>query len=493
MKHTVRLLALVFGAIFLLSASGCTLYITEEVTSTSISWPSTSATTTTTAPSGTGNTTGTGGTGGSTGSTTSTTQKTVVNRTEPKLSGKLELQIFTNESQSADGGWTTVINEFEDATGVSVTAHIGSSVNTMMSGRWKKDNPPDMVWIDGSGISDLVYESSGKFYDLTSLYEEGYIYGTNTRIRDVIDPNMMTRYEGKIMRIPLLSTAGGVWYDAKFFKDNGFTVPTNYTELLAMAQQAKAEGYPAYTYPGMYANYCLSNFIMPAVAAYGQEYTDQFLSGSKAAVGDTRFKKILQNYTDFCRTDGYLMPSTTTADHTTVQQRWITHKCLLIANGLWLPDETRKLWAKQNFDMTWSPSPMIAEGQKQTVCITAKKVAVATKAKNLDNALAFVRFILREDSQNTLMYSFGYMGVRTDMQFDVQKFVQEAGGSDASLATASALSYINSSKVNRVYWNESWGQLGEIISAELNNLAMKGGSTTVDSALEKILSECNKP
>lgn len=493
MKNFIRPLALTLAALLLFSASGCTLYITEEVTSTSISWPSTSATTTTTSVSGTGETTGTG-TGDSTAATTTTTTKKPVEvRTEPKLSGKLELQIFTNESQSADGGWTTVINEFEDATGVSVTAHIGSSVNTMMSGRWKKDNPPDMVWIDGSGLSDLVYETSGKFYDLTSLYTDGYVYGTDTRIKDVLDPKMMTRYNGKIMRIPLLSTAGGVWYDAKFFKENNFAVPTNYTELLALAKQAKAAGYPTYTYPGMYANYCLSNFITPAVAAYGQQYLDEFLSGSKAAMQDSRFKKILQNYADFCRTDGYLMPSTTTADHTTVQQRWITHKCLLIANGLWLPDETRKLWAKQNFDMSWAPSPMISEDQKPTAIISAKKVAVASKAKNLDNALAFVRFILREDSQNTLMYSFGYMGVRTDMSFDVQKFVQEAGGSDASLATAQALSYINGNKVNRVYWNESWGQVGEIISAELNNLAMKGGGTTVESAIAKIVAECDKP
>ena len=54
-------------------------------------------------------------------------------------------------------------------------------------------------------------------------------------------------------------------------------------------------------------------------------------------------------------------------------------------------------------------------------------------------------------------------------------------------------SYINSSKVNRVYWNESWGQVGEILSAELNNLAMKGDSTTVDSAIAKVVAECDKP
>ena len=494
MKHTIKWVALLLSALLLFSMTGCTLVIEEEVVSTRVIEPSTSSTattsTTTAATDKDGSTVTSDATGTQTKATT-TTRKPAETRTEPKLSGKLELQIFTNESQTADGGWTNVINAFEDATGISVNAQIGSSVNTMMSKRWQKGDPPDMIWLDGSGIPDQQYEKAGSFYDLSKLFNDGYVYGTSDKIKDVVDNNLVQKNGGKIYRLPVLSTAGGMWYDARFMSNNGFAVPQNFDQLMALGAQAKAKGYSTMTYTGIYASYALSNVIAPAVAAYGQSYFNQFLSGSAAAVKDARFKKVMQKFADFCRTDGYLMEGSTTMDHTSTQQRWINHATLLIANGLWLPDETRKLWSQKSFDMAWTPSPLIDADQKQTVAISGKNVAVATKAKNLDNALAFVRFLYRDEAQNWLMYSYGYMGVRTDMEFDTDAFVKAAGGTDAAKATATALDYINSNKVNRVYWNESWGTLGDEIALEINELAMKGGKS-VDEAIDRLASVAPK-
>lgn len=519
MKQFTRWIALTAIVCLLFSVIGCNFVLEREVvrtevlgTSTSAADPETDSTTdvvadpdaSTTGVVG-GQTTGgqqtTGGgqqtTGGgqqTTNRVTTTTKKPAETRTEAPLSGKLELQIFTNESQSADGGWTNVINNFEDLTGVSVTAQIGSSVNTMMSNRWKKDNPPDMIWLDGSGIPDKQYETSGKFYDLTEVYENGYVWGTTDRIKDVVNANLVsTGSSDKLYRLPVLMTAGGVWYDARFLKEKiGWAnPPLNYDELLKLGKDAKAKGYSTFTYPGIYSSYALSNVIAPAVAAYGQGYLNQWLSGSAAAVKDARFKSIMQRFADFCRTDGYLMEGSTTMDHTSTQQRWINHATVLIANGLWLPDETRKLWSKKSFDMTWSTSPLIQKNQKQTIILSGKRVAVATKAKNRENALAFVRFLFREDSQNYLMYSFGYMGVRTDMPFDTAVFIQEGGGSDPTRATATALDYVNSSRVVRTYWDESWGTLGDEIALEINELAMKGGKS-VQASIDRLASVAPK-
>lgn len=352
MKKTIRWLALFLAVLMCITATGCNLVLEETVTSRYLDTDTPAApsqgdasTASTTADGGlTGVTDSTGNAGGNNNTpggsgvvnrTTVTTAKSAdTARREPKLSGKLELQIFTNESQTADGGWTKVINAFEDATGIAVTAHIGSSVNTMMSARWRKDNPPDFIWLDGSGIPDVQYEAAGKFSDLSELYQNGYVYGTETKIKDVIDKNML-RYHGKALtRMPLLNIAGGLWYDAKFLREKGLTVPQNYTELLETAKKAKALGLSTYTYPGLYPSYCMSNFIIPAIAAYGQDYLDAWLSGSKAAMQDARFKKVLENYTAFCRTGGYLMVGSTTMDHTSTQQKWINHQTLFIANGL---------------------------------------------------------------------------------------------------------------------------------------------------------------
>ena len=503
MKYGTRWLAGMLAALLCLTATGCNLVLEETVTSRYLEEESFPGEMPNSGISDTGEENSTGSNADSTskgGNSGGNTQKTTHRNTgtadtarqEPKLSGKLELQIFTNESQTADGGWTKVINAFEDATGISVTAHMGSSVNTMMSARWRKDNPPDFIWLDGSGIPDVQYETSGKFADLTDVYQNGYVYGTSTPIRNVLDKNMLRYYDGSLTRMPLLNVAGGLWYDAKFMSSQGLTVPKNYSELLQVAQQAKEKGVSTFTYPGLYPSYCLSNFIIPAIAAYGQNYLDQWLSGSKAAMQDNRFKQVLENYANFCRTSGYLMTGSTTMDHTSSQQQWINHKTLFIANGLWLPDETRKLWSSKNFDMTWTPSPLVEANQSPTVVMNSKYIAVPTNAKNKENALAFVRFLLREDSQSTLMYSFGYMGVRTDMQFSTQAFISASGGSDASRATAKALEYIQSNRVQRIYWHESWGSLGDIIATEINELSISGGKS-VDQVIATIAAAAPKP
>ncbi len=498
MQNAKKWLTMLLAGIIAFSASGCNIVLDESVTSSYIirngitensgesSQPGDNS-----AENGTDSAASSapGKTGGSSPSGTETSDQA---RQESKLSGKLELQIFTNESQTADGGWTKVINAFEDATGIAVTAHIGSSVNTMLSARWRKDNPPDFIWLDGSGIPDVQYETAGKFADLTSVYQNGLVYGTNTPIRSVIDSNMLRYYNGKLTRMPLLNIAGGLWYDAKFLSSKGISVPKNYDELLASAQKAKDIGVSAYTYPGLYPSYCLSNFIIPAIAAYGQDYLDAWLSGSRAAMEDARFRKVLSNYTSFCRTFGYLMTGSATMDHTSTQQKWINHQTLFIANGLWLPDETRKLWAAKNFDMTWTPSPLIESSQSPTVVLNSKYIAVPEKAKNKENALAFVRFLFREDSQKTLMYSFGYMGVRTDMKFNTQQFISESGGSDAAAATAKALDYIMSNRVSRVYWHESWGSLGDIIATEINELSISNGKS-VDQVIATVAAAAPKP
>ena len=511
MKKTIRWLALLSAVLMCMTATGCNLILEETVTSRYMDSDtpgtpsqgdiSTDGTTAdgdiTVVTDNAGNVkpdkSNAGGKADAVKRTTVTTAKPAdTARQEPKLSGKLELQIFTNESQTADGGWTKVINAFEDATGIAVTAHIGSSVNTMMSARWRKDNPPDFIWLDGSGIPDVQYEAAGKFADLSELYQNGYVYGTETKIKNVIDKNMLRYHGNALTRMPLLNIAGGLWYDAKFLESKGLSVPQNYTELLETAKKAKTLGLSTYTYPGLYPSYCMSNFIIPAIAAYGQSYLDAWLSGSKAAMQDARFKKVLENYTAFCRTGGYLMTGSTTMDHTSTQQKWINHQTLFIANGLWLPDETRKLWAAKNFDMTWTTSPLIESNQKPTAVLNSKYIAVPTKAKNKENALAFVRFLMREDSQKTLMYSFGYMGVRTDMKFDTAQFIRESGGSDAAKATAKALDRIMSSGVQRVYWHESWGSLGETIATEINELSVTNGKS-VDQVIAAIAAAAPKP
>ena len=401
---------------------------------------------------------------------------------EPQLSGSLEIQIFTNESQTADKGWTSVINAFEEATGVKVTTIMGSQVNTQMSTRWMQDNPPDMIWIDGSGIPDDTFQESGKYLDITTVLQNENVYGTAKKISDVLNKELLISYNGSYYRAPVMMATHGVWYDANFMSANGFSVPHNYTELMQVSQQAADQGIAAFTYPGQYANYCLNGFILPALGAYGQDYLNQVLDADPGAYESDRMRDVLQRYSDFCRSGGFVLAGTTTMDHTTSQVRWLGHKALFIPNGLWLADEVRKSTAA-SFDMTYMPSPLVDASQQQTAIFYAKNIAIASKAKNMENAKAFLRFLYTEDAQTMLMKSFGYMSVRKDIDFNT-------ASSGMLKATAGALKYVNSGSVRILYNHGSWGNFGDSFSNIINELTM--GGVTAEQAQAQLVEAARK-
>lgn len=401
---------------------------------------------------------------------------------EKKLSGKLEVQIFTNESQTSNEGWTKVINAFEKATGVQVTAVIGSQVNTQMSTRWMNNNPPDFVWIDGAGIPDAVYRDSGKFANITSILTDGNVYGTDTKISSVIDQGTLVRYDGTYYYAPIMMATHGVWYDAAYLKTLGISVPTNYDEFVEASQKAVAAGTAAFTYPGQYTNYCFGGLIMPAIAAYGQSYLDSVLNGEASAFTDSRMTSILTRYRDYCTTSGNVLSGTTTMDHTTSQVRWLSHKALFITNGLWLADEVRKS-TPAAFDMDYVTSPLIEKGQNQTAVFYAKSAAIASNAKNKENAEAFLRFLYTEEAQKALMSSFGYMSARKDIPYT-------AASGSMTPAAARALQYVNSGNVTVIYMHDNWGDVGEVFYNQIN--ALTDGRITVQKAQEAMKKACEE-
>lgn len=409
-----------------------------------------------------------------------TTHTTAATRQEPKLSGKLEIQIFTNESQTADKGWTEVINAFEKATGVQVNAIIGSQVNTQLSTRWMQNDPPDMIWIDGTGIPDAVYRDSGKYMDITSILENDYVYGTDTRLKSVINSGALMKHDGRYYHAPIMMATHGIWYDAAYLKKLGLTVPTHYSDFVEVSKKAVAAGTAAFTFPGQYTSYCFGGLIMPAIGAYGQVYLDAVLRADAAAFTDERMRDILTRYRDYCANTGFVLSGTTTMDHTTSQVRWLGHKALFITNGLWLADEVRKS-TPAAFDMDYVTSPLVTDAQQQTAVFYTKNMAIAAKAKNPENAKAFLRYLYREDAQKLLMSSFGYMSTRTDIDYT-------NATTHMTKAAARALQYVNSGKVNIVYMHDDWGDVGEIFYNQIN--ALTDGKTTVDKAMQAMDKAC---
>lgn len=390
---------------------------------------------------------------------------------EPQQSGTLKIQVFTNESGSQSEAWTNVVTAFEELTGIRVTLIMGSQVNTQYSAAWLAgESPADIVWIAGNGIADEEMEQSGMFYDLTDVLNNQTVYGTDALIADRVNMDVIQSYNGGIYRVPLMTSVQGMWYDSALIEQ----APVNFEEYMQAAESLNEQGIAGMTYPGMYADYNVWALIMPAVAAYGEEYFLQVASGDPDAFLDDRFASVLERYKQYCDA-GYMLKGSVAADHTTSQLNWLNHKAGFITNGLWLEAEMAD-YIPAGFQMRFCASPLIESSQKPTLVLHSNDLAVSAKTENLEAALTFIRFIYREDVQLEYMSKYSYLSALKGLDYEDAELTQVA---------RSTLDYFNSSRVDVINCNVSWSSLlNNTFKQVINDIT--SGAMSVEQACQTL-------
>lgn len=407
--------------------------------------------------------------------------------------GKLSIQIYCNGSSEIQLAWANVIDAFEDATEdagkpIKVQAIISPSANTQQSENWKSDTPPDLVFVDGNGLSDANLVKNGKFLDLTDWYGTATVYGEDTLIKDIINSSLIENFgDGKVYELPVMSSASGLYYDGAYVREKGYTLPGNYEELKEICQKAYSDNKRMYglTYPGKYPSYCLNSLILPAMASeLSESEFNDLLKGNESSVAvirSAKFKEILQRWRDFCGVNGNLMTGSITQDHTNTQTAFLNNRSLFMCNGMWLEGEVKKTIPSE-FEMRFINSPLIAAGAKETVLIGAKNMAVASHGKHQDWAKEFIRFLYKRDMQATLVKGYCFLSALKNFDY-----------TDSTLGLSetakNVISTITSCE-NKVYRKYNWGTLGDMFNNVVNSLA--GQEQTADEAAEYLVNYLTK-
>lgn len=407
--------------------------------------------------------------------------------------GKLSIQIYCNGSSEIQLAWASVIDAFEDATEdagkpIKVQAIISPSANTQQSENWKSDTPPDLVFVDGNGLSDANLVKNGKFLDITEWYDTATVYGENTLIKDVINTSVIENFgDGKIYEIPVMNCSSGLYYDGGYVREKGYTLPKNYEELNAVCKKANSDNANIYglTYPGKYPSYCLDALILPAMASeLSENEFNDLLKGNEASVAvirSAKFKEILQRWRDFCGIKGNLMAGSITQDHTNTQTAFLNNRSLFMCNGMWLEGEVKKSIPAE-FEMRFINSPFIAADAKETVLIGAKNMAVASHGKHQDWAKEFISFLFRKDTQAKLVKGYGFLSALKNFDY-----------TDSSLGLSETGKNVISTIIsceNKVYRKYNWGTLGDMFNNVVNSLA--GQEQTVDEAADYLVNYLTK-
>ena len=399
---------------------------------------------------------------------------------EKKLTGELELQIFVGGLGSEC--WEYAISEFQKLNpDLDITAHMDANINAQMKTRWAKDNPPDFVFIEGTNLPSETWMAEGKFLDLSDLYNNGNVYGTDEKIKDKLMDGLVTNYKNTdvIYQMPVVLNTYGMWYDETLFTQNNWQVPKNYEELKAVCQAASDAGVKGIIYPGQFAGYLVWGLLMPAVAAeaIASDDLDYFYDVANAVnedvFSDERFVNVLNKLEELSKA-GYFDKSSLSMNHIISQAAWLKRSAALIPNGLWLENEMKES-TPDDFKMRYYPSMIQDADQKTCIITNSLNVGIASNAKNPEAAAAFLRFLYTDDIA---------------AKFAELASVPSAAKMDTSKASVSdtakqVLEMMSSDEVTMVPKGDtSWGSVDGTIADCVNRIV--NGEYTVDQAVEAI-------
>lgn len=293
----------------------------------------------------------------------------------------------------------------EAQVGVTTT----ETIATEMQPRFAGGNPPDFMNNSGDDalpLSGLV--NDGAIHPLTELLDAPSIDDPNVTVRDSLDPSVMNEgvFGGTLYALNYVRSTYGMWYNAKLFRDNGWTPPTTWTEFLTLADQMKAADVAPFVNGNVTAHFYLFNMLMEwinleggheAVIAIDNLEPDAWHQPAVVTAAQ-RMRELVDSDLIYPGMDGL--------NHIQAQQAWLDGEAGFLWCGTWLEGEMSDPAALEengvtdggipaDFEMTmaapWAPSdnPIIAPGSVRTAA--GEMFTIPTDGPNRAGGLELMR------------------------------------------------------------------------------------------------------
>jgi len=325
-----------------------------------------------------------------------------------------------------------------------------------------------VIYIDGAGGLDVPQAiKDDQLLDLTEWFKTAK--NADGELLSELVITQPQQYDGKIYTIPIVFGSWGTFYNKTLFKDNNWTVPTDFDSLMAVSAQIKQAGISPYIHAGIYTGYFTGGFLFPGIVSANGD--DGSILEKMAALEPGIFKsepvmKAL-NQVVAMRDQGFIDKASVALNHTDSQIQFLQGKDAFIPNGLWLENEMKND-VPAGFEFGYLPSITQAAGGKYVANPYTSPIAIAKKAKNPEAAKAFLSFIYTKKAASRWAESTGaLMNVKVDLEntsaSEVSKGASKFYSSD-NLVVAPAVSF--PADVNKELENATLALTDGKISAE---------------------------
>ncbi|MGN0256582.1 MAG: ABC transporter substrate-binding protein [Chordicoccus sp.] len=325
-------------------------------------------------------------------------------------STKLSMMLSGTESDSFVEGYRKIIDEFNKSNEYGVTIEpeflSTSDYKTKLATMMASDAEPDIIFtyelgylgnfVDGNKIVDLQ-----KYFDDDKDWADSFNDGTLDQLT----------YNGDIYGVPTAQCMAVMYYNKQIFKDNGIEVPTTYDEYLDACKKLKSAGVTPVALAATSDDAWL-------VSQYIQQLSDG-LAGSAVFDGlrdgtgkwnDESFVKAAKMFQSEIDA-GNFEDGFTGVGGDEARALFQNGQTAMYFNGTWevsTLDDSNATSVAGNIGCFEFPA---SDSQYQGVNVGAldNSFAITKNCKNVDAAVAFLKYWTSAENEENLLYNYGKM------------------------------------------------------------------------------------
>lgn len=343
----------------------------------------------------------------------------------------------------------TLARQFEEENpGITVTIEANPDLASDIPNRLQNGSPDDLFFSHGINWEFLAVQ--GHIEPLDDLMQEEVENGV--KLIDKIDPSLLqtASFNGKYYKLPWTNGVGGIVYNAKMFRENGWEVPETYEELVALADtiyNAKIKVDPTDTKPNAAT---IKPFVWSQETYYwdylvfdwwaqlnGTDFFDVYTQvGSSELFNPTTNQghyKALEAWTNLvAKNPLYSVEDSVGKQYMAAQMDFLNGYAAMIPNAQWLEMEMISNINPNIMEMRMMPAPFLADAKKDNegnpirvnyTVGAGDSIIIPKKAPNKALAKQFLLFLAKDSSIATFTEKTN--GVLLAMKYDTVNIEEE--------------------------------------------------------------------
>ena len=360
--------------------------------------------------------------------------------------------------------------------GLTVEIEYSNTAEDVLRTQILADNAPDIFNVNSGKLPWYDAIEQGIARPIDEIFELPTMDGSQ-KLGDLLDMNMFSlgEYEGEHYVMHEFQYLNGFWYDARFFRDNNLTVPTDWDSLCTLAEQCDDLGIDLLGYMGIAADeYGVWYWLWPMIASTDYDLFKSLYNLDAEAWKSDSMKRVVEKMA-YIRDNGYYDINTMGCGATEAQIAFIEHDFALYPCGSWLEAEMEGAWT-EDWELTYLPYSFGDEEGDEYMVTGGLASMVSADTENWDLVCEFYRLMFSDDEsiRNSTAVHHNVM-ILPDFS---EKFGDLV---DPSVNTASAVM----SEVHLI--NQACGKWYPTTSTELGNMlnAFMGGDIDGDEFIQR--------